>query len=348
LFQDITVDELLKLQEKKELMLVDVRSPSEYRDSTIPGSLNIPLFNDAERAEIGTIYKQDSTESAKKRGLEIVSAKLPEFIREFQQIDANKAVFCWRGGMRSKTSATVLDLMGIRTYRLQGGVRAYRKWVVENLEHIDFKPEAYVLNGYTGSGKTLILQQLREKGFPVLDLEGMASHRGSIFGQIGLRPNNQKTFESLLLQDLMAYKDSPYVLFEAESKRIGKVVLPPFFIEKKEQGMQIFIDMPMEERVRHILDDYKPWEHKEDCIEAYEKIRNRIHTPVAAEIAANLEAEDYASAVRLLLEFYYDPRYEHTAKQFPEERRITISVKNAEEAAETIQEILIGQKAKIK
>ena len=131
MFQDITVDKLLALQNKKELVLIDVRSPSEYKDATIPGSLNIPFFNDEERAEVGTLYKQDSVEAAKNRGLEIVSAKLPDFVKEFKQIEGQKAVFCWRGGMRSKTSATVLDLMGIKAYRLQGGYRAYREWVVE-------------------------------------------------------------------------------------------------------------------------------------------------------------------------------------------------------------------------
>lgn len=340
MFRDITIDELLALQNKKELVLVDVRSPSEYKDATIPGSLNIPLFNDEERAEIGTIYKQVSVQAAKERGLEIVSTKLPAFIKEFGQIDAQKAVFCWRGGMRSRTSATVLDLMGIQVYRLQGGVRAYRKWVVETLDHLELKQEAYVLNGYTGSGKTTLLRRLRKDGYPVLDLEGMANHRGSIFGQIGLEPNNQKTFESLLVQEALRLQQAPYMLFEAESKRVGKVVLPDFVIEKKEQGIQLFVDMPVEERVRHILKDYRPWEHQEECIEAFQKIKRRIHTPVASKIDTDLQSGDFDSAVQLLLEHYYDPLYEHTAKQYPKERRLTIEVQNADEAMEVIQDIL--------
>jgi tRNA 2-selenouridine synthase len=126
LFQDISIEELLELQHKKELVLIDVRSPSEYSDATIPGSLNIPLFNDTERAEIGTLYKQVSVQAAKEKGLEIVSAKLPAFIKTFEQTAGQKTVFCWRGGMRSKTTATVLSLMGIRVYRISGGIRAYR------------------------------------------------------------------------------------------------------------------------------------------------------------------------------------------------------------------------------
>ncbi|MCM3734576.1 tRNA 2-selenouridine(34) synthase MnmH [Bacillus cytotoxicus] len=341
MFQDITINELLALHDKKELVLVDVRSPSEYKDSTIPGSLNISLFNDEERAEIGTIYKQVSFQAAKERGLEIVSAKLPAFVKEFGQIDAQKAVFCWRGGMRSGTVATVLDLMGIQVYRLQGGIRAYRKWVVETLDHLDIKQEAYVLNGYTGAGKTTILRRLGKDGYPILDLEGMANHRGSVFGQIGLEPHNQKTFESLLVQEVLHLQQAPYMLFEAESKRVGKVMLPDFILERKEQGIQLFIDMPVGERVRHILEDYSPWDHQEECIDAFRKIKRRIHTPVAAKIDNDLQSGNFDSAVQLLLEHYYDPLYEHTAKQYPEERRLTIKVQNVDEATEAIRDMLL-------
>lgn len=337
---DITVDKLLALQNDKELVLIDVRSPSEYKDATIPGSLNIPFFNDEERSEIGTLYKQESVEAAKNRGLEIVSAKLPSFVNEFKQIEGQKAVFCWRGGMRSKTSATVLDLMGIKAYRLQGGYRAYRQWVTQNLETLEFKPKAYVLNGYTGAGKTLILQRLQQAGYPVLDLEGLANHRGSIFGQIGLEPYNQKTFDSLLFQQVLQIQQSLFVLFEAESKRIGKVMLPDFVMEKKEQGTEIFIKIPIEERIKHILEDYNPFEHQIECIQAFQRIRRRIHTPIAAKIDADLDSGDFTSAVGLLLEYYYDPLYEYTAKQLPKEQRITIQVKNVDEAVEAIKKIL--------
>ena len=154
MFQDITVEEWRTLREDKKATTIDVRSPSEFAAATIPGSLNIPLFDDAERAEIGTIYKQVSVEAAKQRGLEIVSAKLPTFIRSFAEVPGPKTVFCWRGGMRSKTTATVLSLMGIRAARLTGGYRAYRQWVVDRLATIDYKPRAYVLHGNTGCGKT--------------------------------------------------------------------------------------------------------------------------------------------------------------------------------------------------
>jgi len=339
LFQEITLEELFTLQQNKELVMIDVRSPSEFHDGTIPGSVNIPLFNDEERAEIGTIYKQVSVQAAKDRGLEIVSAKLPAFVKAFEQLKGQRAVYCWRGGMRSRTTATVLSLMGIRVYRLTGGIRTYRKWVVEVLEQMELKPPSIILLGHTGIGKTAILRQLQAEGYPVLDLEHMAGHRGSIFGQVGLRANNQKTFESLLVGQVLHIQDAPYVLIEGESKRIGKAVLPDFIIRKKEAGVQLFIEMPIEERVRHILEDYQPYDNKVELLQAFKHIKDRIHTPIAKEIETGLQEEQYAHAVRLLLEHYYDPRYEHAMRQY-EHERVVIPAKSVADAVQAVRDYL--------
>ncbi|WP_248924804.1 tRNA 2-selenouridine(34) synthase MnmH [Paenibacillus hamazuiensis] len=342
MFQDISVQELLELQRKGELKLIDVRSPGEYEEFTIPGSDNIPFFTNEERAEIGTMYKQVSIQAAKDRGLEIISAKLPSFVKQFEAIDGRKAVYCWRGGMRSKTTATVLSLMNIRVYRLLGGIRAYRKWVVETLESFQLRPKCVVINGYTGTGKTAILRKLAAEGYPVVDLEGMAGHRGSIFGQIGLTPNNQKTFESLLLLTLLQYQDSPYILLEAESKRIGRCVMPEFLVEGKEKGIQLFLDMPMQERIRHILEDYEPERHKLECIQAFENIKRRIHTPIAAEIEQHLLLNRFSEAVGLMLEHYYDPRYEHAGTNY-EHEPIHCQVSDIDDAVSRIKQFLQEQ-----
>lgn len=336
MFQDITVSELLKLQQDKQLLPIDVRSPSEFADASIPGSVNIPLFDDAERAEIGTIYKQISIDAAKERGLEIVSAKLPAFIRAFATYPGPKALFCWRGGMRSRTSVTLLSLMGIKAYRLTGGFRAYRRWVVEILEQLALPGPAYIINGNTGSGKTLLLRRLQQEGYPVLDLEQMAGHRGSIFGQIGLRANNQKTFESELVSRLGQLREAPYVLIEGESRRIGKVVLPEFIVAGKETGTQFFLNMPVEQRVQHILDDYQPWLHQEEVLLAFRHIRNRIHTPIGKEIETHLIEQRYEQAIQLLLEHYYDPRYEHAIQEYTGER-IIVNVNTVDEAIEAVK-----------
>jgi tRNA 2-selenouridine synthase len=339
LFKDISIHELLDLDRSK-FTLVDVRSPSEYEEMTIPGSINIPVFNDEERAEVGTLYKQVNPEIAKERGLEIFAAKLPKFIKTFQQTEGEKVVFCWRGGMRSKTAATMLDLMGMKTMKLQGGVRTYRQWVLEKLGNLELSGKSFVLNGGTGTGKTAILHRLKDKGLPVLDLEGMAGHRGSVFGHIGTSPNNQKKFDSLLVQKILSMQDSPFVLFEAESKRIGKVMVPDYLLKKKEQGTHIILKMPMEQRVKHILEEYKLQEHHEEFLAAFERIRKHIHTPIAAEIREYIEAHDYENTLALLLEHYYDPKYKHSAKQYPEDQKLILEVNDIEEAVEAILEIL--------
>jgi tRNA 2-selenouridine synthase len=339
LFQDITIEELSALRDKKELVMIDVRSPSEFQDATIPGSINIPFFDDNERAEIGTIYKQVSVQAAKDRGLEIISAKLPAFVKTFEKIKEQKAVFCWRGGMRSHTSATVLSLMGIRTYRLTGGFRSYRRWVVDTLQKMEFKPRACVISGNTGAGKTAILRRLQEDGYPVLDLEALAGHRGSIFGHVGLRANNQKTFEAHLVTNLHQLKDSPYFLIEGESKRIGKAVIPEFIVSKKATGTQLYIEMPVPQRACHIIEDYRPWENKAELIKAYSRIKNRIHTPIAKEIEMALHEDQFEKAVSLLLEHYYDPRYEHTMDKY-EQEMIPIRVNTIDEAVAAVKEYL--------
>lgn len=340
MFQDLDWDALTELRHRRDLVLIDVRSPSEYADSTIPGSLNIPLFDDAERAEIGTIYKQESVEAAKEKGLAVVSAKLPAFIRRFAEIPQNKVVFCWRGGMRSKTTATVLSLMGIHAYRLTGGYRAYRKWVVDTLEAIDFRPPLYVLHGHTGTGKTAILRELSQRGYPVIDLEGIAGHRGSIFGHIGMPAHNQKTFDSLLLDELTRCAEAPYVLIEAESSRIGKSVLPGFLIRKKEEGRHIWLEMPTDARVRHIMDDYQPQEHGKEVLDAYRRIKSRIHTPIAHEIEGCLLTERYDKAVAMLLDHYYDPRYSHSSEDYPVDEQWAVRARSVEEAADALARLL--------
>lgn len=322
MIEDISVEQFVELLGRGDVTPIDVRSPGEFGEGTIPGSVNVPIFDDDERRQIGIIYKQQSVEAAKERGLEIVSAKLPGFIRELQALPGRKAMFCWRGGMRSKTSAMLLSILAGRVYRVQGGIRAYRKWIVETLEHYELTQPLIVLNGYTGTGKTNLLRSLHRKGYPVLDLEGLAAHRGSIFGGVGLEPNNQRTFDSLLVHELIRLRNSPYILMEAESRRVGKAVLPPFLVEAKEKAPQLFLELPTQVRVNNIIGDYEPQRFKEQCVEAFKRIERKIHTPAAKVIDQALENDDFAVAVELLLEQYYDPRYEHTISEYGAERTV--------------------------
>lgn len=312
MFKDILPADLFELKEKGHVV-VDVRAPKEFKEATIPGSINIPLFTDDERALVGTTYKQKGQEMAKEIGLEIVSKKLPEYIKQFRDINSPVTVFCWRGGMRSKTAATVTDLMNVKVNRLIGGIRGYRNWIKEQMEQIALPP-FYVLNGHTGNGKTHILRQLKSEGFPVIEFEGMARHRGSIFGQIGLEPSNQRMFNLLLGEELLRYQQSPYVLVEGESARIGKVVIPDRIYQHKEKSGQLIMQLPLEERVKIILDDYNPEVDHEAFVTAFERIRRRIHTPIAKATAEALEGRNYSEAVRNLLSYYYDPHYANSIK----------------------------------
>jgi tRNA 2-selenouridine synthase len=166
----------------------------------------------------------------------------------------------------------------------------------------------------------------------------MANHRGSIFGHIGSKPNNQKKFDSLLIQRLRELREAPYVLFEAESRRIGKVYIAPFLTAMKQESIQIIVEMPMEVRVAEILEDYRPWEFHEQCREAFMLIKSRIHTPIAKEIEDQLNAGEYSSAIQNLLQHYYDARYAHSSLQYPEENKIVVKVNSTEEAIEVIKQ----------
>lgn len=257
MIREITVEELMNLEKS---VLVDVRSEGEYQEATIPGALNLPLFNNDERAEIGTIYTQVSPTLAREEGLKIVSPKLPELIGKAKEWSEQGplVLFCWRGGMRSKSLATVIDLMGVPVYRLQGGYKSYRKKVVEFFDQeLAFK--VIVLRGNTGVGKTEILKQLRKDGYPAIDLEGLANNRGSVFGDVGLgAAPSQKTFESLLYEELKRVRaqQQSYIVVECESKRIGRVSLPNKFHQVMQEGTQALVYDSIKNRVNRLLKEY--------------------------------------------------------------------------------------------
>jgi len=252
---DITIEELKALVQP---ILVDVRSEGEFTEATIPGSVNIPLFNNAERVEVGTTYTQTSPSLARELGLRIVSPKLPDIIKKVEELSkkGSLVLFCWRGGMRSKSLATVVDLMGVTVYRLQGGYKAYRSQVVDFFEaKLPF--QVVVLRGNTGVGKTEFLGKLRAEGYPAIDLEKLANNRGSVFGAVGLGSSpSQKKFEGLLYEELQLLSKFPYVIVECESKRIGRVTLPTSFFTAMQEGTQILHYDSLKNRVQRLVKEY--------------------------------------------------------------------------------------------
>ncbi|WP_071459827.1 tRNA 2-selenouridine(34) synthase MnmH [Bacillus massilinigeriensis] len=320
--RDITVEELVT---GAEYIPVDVRSPIEHVEASIPGSVNIPLFTNEERREIGILYKNSGEMAARWRAMEIVSPKLPELLGSLRDIENSGAVpvvHCWRGGMRSKAVATFLDYAGCQSFRLEGGYRAYREYILQAIPRL-IPDRSVILHGMTGTGKTDILHELQKEGLPVLDLEGMANHRGSLFGMIGTGEGyNQKTFDALLFKRLLEIKGSQYFIMEAESKRIGRAVQPDAILERKNSAMHIYIHSSVERRVERIMAEYvvpykkQPW-FKEEVLDKIRRIEKRLKNhQVITELELAAVEEDYPTVIRILLEYYYDPRYRHALKDY--------------------------------
>lgn len=303
-------------------ILIDVRSPIEFKDFSIPSSINIPVFTDQERMQVGRLYKQEGKEKAIKTGLSIFSLKIP---RIFEQIDELQKEFpskeivvvCARGGMRSRSLVTILNTLGLVSYQLEGGIRSYRTQVTEIMAQFSLKPKLfYVISGNTGTRKTDVLQRLKLEGYPVIDLEGLCGHRGSVVGDIGQNPCSQKQFEARLVSELQRYQDSPFYVIESESKRIGNVIIPDFIMDGKKTGITIELQYPLHKRVEHLLETYDPLKNHERIKEAFFVIKKRLQGHIGMEIENAINEQNYSHAFELLLCHYYDPMYHHAFSKY--------------------------------
>ncbi|SMC64786.1 tRNA 2-selenouridine(34) synthase MnmH [Sporomusa malonica] len=296
-------------------IFIDMRSPEEYAVGHIPGAVNIPLFNDDERAKVGTIYKQMGAEEAKHLGLSIVSTKLPDIVGQARQLHKSGrkvVVYCWRGGMRSKSIVNVLEMMGIAASQLLGGFKAYRQYVLDRLKTFEVKPVIVVLCGSTGTGKTIILNLLAQQNIPVIDLEKLANHRGSVFGQIGLgKPSTAQNFDAKLLMELDILNDQPYIVVECESKRIGNVYLPDSLFNAMRQGKKILLSTNIEIRVDRLIEEYLDIysNNQEAIIASIESLRKRIGNKKTDQLLVDFNAGKIRDVVKILLLDYYDPMY---------------------------------------
>ena len=241
------------------VQFIDLRSPCEFIESSIPGAVNVPIFSNEERVEVGTIYRQSGEKAARWKAMELVSPKIPAIltsIKQFSDLGLKPVIYCWRGGMRSKSTSFFANLAGLNIYRLVDGYRGYRKYILEKSSTL-LPNTSFVLHGKTGVGKTEILQYLKSQELPVLDLEKAANHKGSIFGSFGMGlPNSQKMFDSYLYQQILAIQGSGYCILEAESSRIGKVSIPLNVLDSIKNGVHILIKRSISDRVDRIYQEY--------------------------------------------------------------------------------------------
>ncbi|HVG41460.1 MAG TPA: tRNA 2-selenouridine(34) synthase MnmH [Chitinophagaceae bacterium] len=300
-------------------LIIDVRSPAEYFHAHFPNAINIPLFDNEERKIVGTAYKQKSREDAIKIGLDFFGPKMRKIVEEVEDLlkdrkeespnkdySANSvAIYCWRGGMRSAAIAWLLQLYGFKISVLAGGYKAYRNYILQILAYPwNFK----VLGGYTGSGKTELLKSLKNAGEPAIDLEALAVHKGSAFGNINLPPQpSQEMFENNLATELNAYDRQQSIWIEDESQRIGSINLPKDFWRILRQSPVYFLDVPFEKRLQHITEEYGPLDRGKigDAIKRITKRLGGLETKNALRF---LEEGNLKECFSILLK-YYDKHY---------------------------------------
>jgi tRNA 2-selenouridine synthase len=312
LYIDFTMKQIISVDfyfnHLKHLPIIDVRSPGEFEKGHISSAYNIELFTDEERAVVGTAYKKESKERAFDIGYEFVVPKLDDFISRSIEIAPKKEVVihCWRGGMRSNAFADHLIDNGFEeVYVIEKGYKAFRNYILEYFEQpLDLK----ILSGYTGSGKTEILHSLKKKGQQIIDLEGLANHRGSAFGGIDLPPQpTTEQFQNNLFSVVQGLNIELPIWVEDESKSIGKVMIPDAFYDKMSAMPVYLLNVPFKERTKHLVDTYASLTH-EKLAESIGRITKRLGYDKAKFALEALESKDYFKVVEITL-FYYDKAY---------------------------------------
>lgn len=318
-------------------VILDVRSPGEFNHAHIPGAFNLPLFSDEERAEVGTLYKQVSADKAFKRGLEIAGAKMSSYVSDAETLAPKRKIMvhCWRGGKRSESMAWLLQQAGFDTQVLAGGYKKYRNSLFTYLAESTFK--LCVIAGKTGSGKTALLEKLRLQGEQVIDLEALASHKGSAFGSLGMasQPGTEQ-FENNLFAILKELNRDKIIFIEDESKMIGTCHIPHDFYLKSRQYGRILLDTPLEDRIKRLVADYGAFS-PQDLAARFRIIETRLGNLQMRKAIEYVESGNYEEAVAIALGFYDKAySYQMNADKFPREYTVNTANKSLDAVAQEI------------
>ncbi len=328
--QKISVEDFVKLSLTHPVF--DVRSEAEFSHAHIPGAFNLPLFNNEERAVVGTIYKQQSRELAIKKGLTFFGPKMKDMVEFVENIISKQhsssktlLVHCWRGGMRSAGVAWLLDLYGFKVYTLVGGYKAFRNWVLNSFQE---KTAFKILGGYTGSGKTIVLSALKQKGESVVDLEGLAGHKGSAFGNIGLpKQPSQELFENKLAVEILKtniHHPGKPIWLEDESQRIGTVNIPQVMWNHIRTCSVYFLEIPFDARLDYLVATYGTLD-KTQLGEAIERIQKRLGGLETKTALQYLNEDNLTDCFSILLK-YYDKQYGKGLQNRPDPKPMLIKI----------------------
>jgi tRNA 2-selenouridine synthase len=301
----ISLDEFWSFRTR--LPVVDARSEGEYAQSHIPLSINIPILTNEERVVVGTIYKQNGSHEATLKGFELVGPRFHLIQKQAldQFPDRKVVLYCWRGGMRSQILSWLLGMVGFEIFRLKGGYKTYRNYTFEKVrENYSFM----VLGGKTGTGKTVLLRKLKATE-QVIDLEGLAQHKGSAFGSIGQSPQpSVEHFENLLAEELHSMDSNKAIWVENESRKIGKVILPDRFYDQLLKSPLVEIQKSAEERIRHIAEEYGMLP-SDELVSAVKRLQKRLGGLRTQQAIEDIQSRNHSSWISNLL-LYYDKSYD--------------------------------------
>lgn len=300
--------------------ILDVRSPGEFAEDHVPGALNVPVLDDAERAEVGTLHKQVSAFAARRRGAVLAARNIARHVEALfsdKPREWRPLVYCWRGGARSGAMTHVLTRIGWHARQLEGGYRAYRRAVVAALQDLPARFDFRVICGTTGSGKSRLLGELRRAGAQVLDLERLAQHRGSVLGGLPAQPQpTQKMFETRLWWTLRSFDPARPVFVESESRKVGDLRVPDALIERMRAAHCVRVELPLPERVRLLRDEYLHFEADPQALFAQLDCLVPLHGRERIESWKALARQGQWDALveRLLVE-HYDPAYQRSIRR---------------------------------